>query len=135
MITLLFCMRAGLYYGAEAHLVTSITMNGTAKLTVFGATLSQWSSSADLHRHLCSPGHGCRHSYGIQCDRPRVYVCCASVQEPQWVLRRYLQLLVMQAGQCLDLTLLQVSGWICQATRPTLCMLSCSPMWTTAMAL
>ncbi len=78
MITLLFCMRAGLYYGAEAHLVTSITMNGTAKLTVFGATLSQWSSSADLHRHLCNPGHGCRHSYGIQCDRPRVYVCCAS---------------------------------------------------------
>ena len=32
------CLHAGLYYGAEAHLVTSILMNGTAKLTVFGAS-------------------------------------------------------------------------------------------------
>ncbi len=31
------CMHAGQYYGAEAHLVTSILMNGTAKLVVFGA--------------------------------------------------------------------------------------------------
>ena len=38
MTDFLLRMHAGLYYGAEAHLVTSILMNGTAKLTVFGGT-------------------------------------------------------------------------------------------------
>ena len=31
-------MHAGTYYGAEAHLVTTITLNGKQRLVVFGKT-------------------------------------------------------------------------------------------------
>ncbi len=65
-------MRTGLYYGAEAHLVTSITMNGTAHLIVFGAPLALCAyvfGDLFLHAHAAS--------FSVKGSTPTVTAYCS----------------------------------------------------------